>query len=405
MTRGQGHAQGSSQGNRRDDHGSSRQSFGERLAAKMQQTKVERLTTRLHASASARSTGSKGTEERQETGAREQQHGSVQRLTSDDIKAVREHVRGWTPEQVRESTRDRYSHLTERMQRTGQRPEQIAHTKNSYYTYRAAAVHAARTELRTALRDRDAATRTHDSEQKLDAETRIKASSETLAQYAPGTGDRTQDMQRTSLYTGAAHSERSNGKRDALNSRPNDWRDRVFAEVQPRDRDAVAVTALTGARPAEVERGVTVRNTGEILHIKIQGAKCNGNDRGQQWREISISYTEASKSTEGRHLLEQVKPGRESIIKIGDTGNFSDRVRSASDRAMPDQQKPVSPYDYRHAFSARLKADERLSASDRAAAMGQQSERSQSEYGTASQASKAGAGSISSIRASANTRN
>ena len=391
------------QGSRRDDQGtgqSSRQSFGERLAAKMQHTKAERLNERLHANTSARSTS---TERKQEIGAREQ-HGSVQRLTTDDIKAAREHVRGWAPEQVRESTRDRYSDLTERMQRTGQRPEQIAHTKNSYYAYRAAAVHTARTELRTSLRDRDAATRTHNPEQKLDAETRIRASSETLIRYAPGTGDKAQDMQRKSLYAGAAHSARSNGKRDALHSRPDDWRDRGFAEVQLRDRDAVAVTALTGARPAELERGIEVRNTGESLHIKIAGAKCNGSNRGQPWREITISRAEASKSVEGRHLLAQVKTGQVRTVKTGDAGNFSDRVRSASERAMPSQAKTVSPYDYRHAFSARLKADERLSASDRAAAMGQQSERSQSEYGTASQIGKAGAGRIASVRGSASTR-
>jgi len=265
-------------------------------------------------------------------------------------------------------------------------------------------VYEARTELRTALRDRDAAIRTHNHEQQLDAETRITASSETLNRYIPGTGDKMQDLQRTSLYTGAVHSERSNGKREALNSRPNDWRDRVWREVQPRDHDAVAVAALTGARPAEIERGIEVRNTGENLHIKIQGAKCDGKWSGQAQREITISRAEAEKSTEGRHLFAQVKQGQSRTIKIGDAGNFSDRVRSASERAMPDQQKPVSPYDFRHAFAARLKADGQLSASDRAAAMGQQSERSQSEYGTASQASKAGAGSISSIRASASTR-
>jgi integrase len=279
----------------------------------------------------------------------------------------------------------------------------MAGTKQSFYTYRAALVHEARTELRTALRDRDVASRAHNTEQKLNAETRIKTHTETLTKYAPSSGDREQDMQRKSAYTGARTSERSNGKREALDSRPPDWRDRVWKEVQPRDRDAVAVTALTGARPAEVEKGVSVHNTGDSLRITISGAKTNGVDRGQEQRTITISKAEAAKSSEGRHLLAAVKEGQTRTVKIGDAANFSDRVRHASERAMPDE-KTVSPYDYRHGFSARIKDDERLTPSDRAAALGQQSERSQSAYAGASSSASAGAGSISGASASSATR-
>jgi integrase len=361
-------------------------SFGAKLADKMQQTKADRLKDRVSEISSIRN----------------QAQNRPREISTADIKSAREHIKGWKPGQVRDSTQARYAALSERMQRTGKTPEQIAGTKQSFYTYRAALVHEARTELRTALRDRDVAARAHNPEQKMNAEARIKTHTETLTRYAPSAGDLAQDMERKSAYTGDRKSERSNGKREALDSRPADWRDRVWKEIQPRDRDAVAVTALTGVRPAELEKGVQVRNAGDSLQFKIEGAKTNGSDRGQEQRTITISKQEAAKSVEGRHLLDTVKPGQEREVKIGDAANFSDRVRHASERAMPGE-RTVSPYDYRHAFSARIKDDARLTQSDRAAALGQQSERSQSAYAGAGSAGSAGSGSISSASASTAT--
>ena len=235
------------------------------------------------------------------------------------------------------------------------------------------------------------------------AEARIRGAVKTLERYPPGTGDPRADMQRPSAYQGAAHSDRSNGKRDALDSRPVDWRDRIWSEIKERDRDAVAITALTGARPAELTKGVRVQHTKEgDLTFEIKGAKL-GDDRGQAKREIVISKEEASKSVEGRHLLTQIKEGQGRDVHIGDAKNFSDRVRHASERAMPGERS-VSPYDYRHAMASRLKADEHLTPADRAAALGQQAERSQETYGRASSAGQSGSGSISSARASSSTR-
>ena len=392
--------------NRDGDRGNWR-SFGERLAERKEQSATARLTDRLH-------------------DLRDRRESSAARMPLAEVKEARALVKDWKPEQVSDKTLAHYSMLNERMNRTGQKPEQIAGTRGSFQIYRASVVHQARTELRDALKERDAILRTqkieksvrksardsaqkpaHDSTQtRADlraTEARIRDAVKTLERYPPGTGNPQHDMQRPSAYRGAAHSDRSNGKRDALDQRPADWRDRLWGEIKERDKDAVAVTALTGARPAELVKGVRVQHeqNGD-LKFTIKGAKL-GDDRGQQVRTITVSRAEAAKSVEGRHLLAEINQGQGRTVQIGDPKNFSDRVRHASERAMPDQ-RTVSPYDFRHAFASRLKDDPRLDASDRAAALGQQAERSQEAYGRASSAGRSGAGSISSARASSSTR-
>ena len=386
-------------GGKSKDSGSSWRSFGERLAERKEQSAASRLTDRLHES-------------------RDKREFLATRMLLSEVKEARALVKDWKPDQVSDKTQARYDTLNERMQRTNQKPEQIAGTRGSFKIYRAATVHAARTELRAALKDRDAILRAAKTEKAVrkseqnpaqnraqlrDVEQRIREAKATLEKYPPGTGDPQRDMQRQSAYRGAEHSDRSNGKRDALAQRPVDWRDRLWGEIKDRDKDAVAVTALTGARPAELQKGVRVEHTKSgDLKFTIRGAKL-GDDRGQEKREIVISRTEAEKSVEGRHLLAQVKEGKGCDVRIGDAKNFSDRVRHASERAMPGERS-VSPYDFRHAFSARIKDDERLTPSDRAAALGQQAERSQEAYGRASSAGHSGSGSISSARASSSTR-
>lgn len=384
------------------DSGSSWRSFGEKLEARREQSASARLNDRLHTLRDVRET-------------------AAARMSLSEVKEARALVKDWKPDQVSDKTQARYDTLNERMSRTGQKPEQIAGTRGSFQIYRASLVHQARAELKQALRERDAILRTQKNEkaQKSEqnpaqtrtalraAESRIRAATETLKQYPPGTGDPREDKQRVSAYTGATHSDKSNGKRDALDSRPADWRDRIWSEIKERDKDAVAITALTGARPAELTKGVRVQHeqNGDLhgdLRFTIKGAKL-GDDRGQAKREIVISQAEAVKSAEGRHLLAQVKEGQGRDVRIGDAKTFSDRVRHASERAMPGE-RTVSPYDYRHAMASRLKADEHLTPADRAAALGQQAARSQEAYGRASSAAHSGAGSISSASASSGTR-
>ena len=292
------------------------------------------------------------------------------------IKEARAHIKGWRPDEVRPDTRNQYQKMTERMHKTGKLPEQAAGTTRAFYTHRAALVHTAKTELRESLTARDRAGREQNQEARHDAEKRIGAALAVLERYPPGS-DKADNFQRTSLYTGAHQSEHSNGKREALSERAPGWRDRVFAEVRDRDKDAVAVAALTGTRPAELVKGVQVEKTGAGLRFTIQGAKVDdATGRGQQSRTLEVSRADAAKSAEGRHLL--AGPSSREVRLDSTPGAFAHRVERASIRA--GEERPASPYDYRHAFADRARSDG-AGRDELAAALGHRSEASQSAYG------------------------
>lgn len=326
---------------------------------------------------------------------------SLERRTVDlaAVRQARVHVRGWNPDSLHHGTRERYRDMVQRLDRTAQLPEQAAGTTRAYHIYRAALVHEARAELKEALGERDKASRTRDEAAKAQAETRIATALVILDRYPPGERDHESNLTRVSLYQGPRQSERSNGKRDVLAERPADWRDRVWAQSRPQDQGAVAVLALTGARPAELEKGVHIERTSCGLAFTIRGAKVDDSKgRGQPERTITVPRVEAEKSVEGRHLLEIARSGKD--VRIESANAFTQRIAAAGERAGLER---VSAYDYRHAFSSRMKA-EGIERAQIAAALGHQAERSQAKYGSAGLASRSGSGSALSASASRSTR-
>ena len=371
---------------------SSGKSFSDKLADRAGLDKAGALRDKLHAMRDAREF-------------------KQSRLPLSEIKAARAEVKGWAPGQVADSTRTRYDELNSRMAATHQRPEQIGKTYSSFRAYRAAAVHEARAGLKSALADRDKADRSLKASPKSaearaavrDAESRIRAHSDTLKQYPAGTGDPRLDSQQPSRYSGdrKADAARTTSKRDALDQRPADWRGKVWAEVSPRDKDAVAVLALTGARPSEIEKGVRVdKLAGGDLKFTIKGAKVD-DLRGQQTRTITVSKADAERSVEGRHLSSELREGQGRTVQIGSASALSQRISRAGDRAglTSDGQRNVSSYDYRHAFASRLKDDPTVSREELAAALGHSTERSQEAYGRAG----SGSGGSGSAHASASS--
>ena len=353
-------------------------------------------------------------------------------ISNDRVAEARGHVAEWKPSDVKASTRDRYAVLNDRMERQGKGPEDIAGTRQSFYTYRAAKIHSAKESLKNALSDRDRAMRPEKAERrqasgykmsrggrfvanhsgvakaqewnakidaraeqkaalKIDAEKRIEAAMKVLEKYPPTAGDLAANSDRESAYKGARFSENSNGKREALDGRDPEWRDKVFAQVEARDKNAVAALALTGARPAELSKGIKVERTQEGATFTVQGAKFGAN-RGTESRTVSISNSELEKSSEGLHIQQKFAPGKTGTIKADGTA-VSARLGAAGERADIGGEKAVSGYDYRHAFSARNKQNTELTAEARAEAMGHRSIESQGAYGRAAQ--NGGAGNIS----------
>ena len=65
------------------------------------------------------------------------------------------------------------------------------------------------------------------------------------------------------------------------------WQRVAFDAATKGQRAAVAVMWATGCRPAEIERGVTIRRDGDALAIEIPGAKVTA-DKGQPIRRIAV---------------------------------------------------------------------------------------------------------------------
>jgi integrase len=148
--------------------------------------------------------------------------------------------------------------------------------------------------------------------------------------------------------------------------------------VQNRHADRLAVLALTGCRPAELQAGVrlSVKRTEKgtpYLCARIQGAK-HDDTRGHEVREVRI------------------------LAKAGLAKIFADRCGDSSidvettpadyrslNRVLAAAGGGVSCYSFRHAMGGELKAaiaDGSISAKEAAAAMGHRSTVSLSYYGT-----------------------
>lgn len=293
----------------------------------------------------------------------------------EDVKEARGFVKGFNARDVSADTAARYSRAVNQMRSAGQRPEDAA-SKATFQFQRAALVHVTRNEVKAGLRDLDKHRRAGDVDRAADAYTRVRDGLDTLRRYPPSTGNRAEDMQRQSVYNGPPRAEHSNGKRDSLTGLPDDWRDRVQREVGDADRPAVAVMALSGARPVEV-KGIRARQDGQQIALTIRGAKVDS-DRGVASRTITFDRDELAGTEAGRDLLTWLgNREQRTVTHSGTVGSFRERVARAADRAdLPD----VTAYTYRHAEARRLK-DDNTPRGEIAARLGHRAERSQSQYG------------------------
>lgn len=149
--------------------------------------------------------------------------------------------------------------------------------------------------------------------------------------------------------------KRRQTKRVDLYKLPDNWRELMISRL-PNYRDAVAVAAISGCRPAELVHGVEVSAVDGVLKIRISGAKVTEKS-GQEWRELSFDLPSANPLAVilGRIALEN---GGRTVIKINDAKAFSGAVRSAGKRAFKDFSRTITPYSFRHQFASDLKAAE-----------------------------------------------
>lgn len=161
------------------------------------------------------------------------------------------------------------------------------------------------------------------------------------------------------------------------------WQEQVMASATVKQKPFVALMWATGCRPAEIERGVTVRRVQGGIEIEIPGAKVT-ETKGQPRRKILID----AKSPAGLHLGMALgaKAEIEMSRKAKRIGNDFADIRRRTGLAT------VSAYSFRHQVSADLKAAG-VDKNAIAQVLGHASERTQGRYGRPSKG-RAGGGII-----------
>ena len=163
----------------------------------------------------------------------------------------------------------------------------------------------------------------------------------------------------------------------------DDWQRRAYNAATPTQQPAVALIWATGARPEEVERGVSVERLThnesgkEYLAVTISGAKITKTS-GQEQRTIVIDLD----SDAGKVLSDHMGEKDEVIIRRG-----AKRLNKDFTAIRERTGLKVSPYSMRHQMSANLKPEFGVDGAKKVAqAMGHATTRSQGRYGSAQQA-------------------
>jgi integrase len=247
-----------------------------------------------------------------------------------------------------------------RMIARGLTPEKVAHTQRSFYFYRAAYVQHFAALINDELRLTDKAQKLNDAKNFADGVGRLSELCRELEHYRPDPNGNHLDKGLISKWAVEIEKRAKTGfkavshsKRSRLRGLPANWREKMFAaSAKSKYRDALAVLGVTGARPAELENGITVQaNAKGNLVFTIKGVKTHDGKYGQETRVIEIE----PKSVDGQHLSSQIREVGEMVVHAK-AGALSDRVREFSKVVFPKLKNVVSAYVYRHQFSADLKA-------------------------------------------------
>ncbi|WP_284258616.1 site-specific integrase [Acidocella aquatica] len=174
-------------------------------------------------------------------------------------------------------------------------------------------------------------------------------------------------------------------KRRYLGRMPAGWRQAIVeaAPVGSEYYTPLLVMALTGVRPAELKKGVSVTITAQgCLLITIKGAKVS-TTTGQPERRLWVRVDNPT-AWQLFAAVTASDPEQGLRVSIQDPRTFCDHIRSLSRKLYPKIRYVASPYSFRHAFASDQKAmhvpDEML-----AKMMGHVSARSKQGYGVARQ--------------------
>jgi len=163
-------------------------------------------------------------------------------------------------------------------------------------------------------------------------------------------------------------------KRKVLPKLPAGWQLHIWESVgATKYRAAIAVSMLSGARPEELSRGARLKIADGCIAISVECAKTG---LSEPERRSAAAYLDTAPA---RYLAELVAQGTD-LVRINSKDCFASTVREIGERA---GFRGVSPYVFRHAFSAATKAH--YGPEDVARALGHSNARSQRRYGASRQ--------------------
>lgn len=178
-------------------------------------------------------------------------------------------------------------------------------------------------------------------------------------------------------------------KRLALKGLPSDWRERICNfNLESKYRLPMLVAALTGCRPAELEKGVCVRLKkpahikGFIVEFEVSGAKVS-DQKGQEIRRITYAPDTKNKLLSDFLSAIDLFENKEFQIIVKNAANFSKEITRIAKLIWPAHKEDLSAYCFRHQFSSDLK--KHYSGDDVSLALGHASSKTRKIYGSASQ--------------------
>lgn len=178
--------------------------------------------------------------------------------------------------------------------------------------------------------------------------------------------------------------DKVSGKRKFLNRLPEGWMGMLIDELPIQHQEPAMLMALTGCRPAELGKGILLEVIDDdYLKVTIKGAKYKEGLQGQKERTLNIHAWHA-------HRLFNLAYEEPVEVTIN-TESFRKAVRRTADKL---GFKGVSPYCFRHQFSANMKAElgDRWTHEDLAKALGHITDRCQQYYGHPNQKRGKGSG-------------
>jgi integrase len=316
---------------------------------------------------------------------------------------LREQCRNILDQKISDSTKEQYRTVGLRLEKTrsqlGEHVDLSAYVGNAktFYAYRAATRFYAAEEGRKAISAYDKATKQNDAIAKAEAWQKIVMYAADLVRYpkdsTPGLPNNTEiklgltDKKQAgepaeAKKNGVAAIGKSTSKlsdANAINKKYPEWKYLLwehFSTTKSHWLDQVAVSSLTGCRPAELN-DVDIQQKNGMLVITIPGAKVR-EFSGQPWRRFTIKN---DGSAEFKHLFDLAE--HTSNIKSHGLGDdaFSAALSYAGKKVLPKAPR-MSAYVYRHSLAADLKAD-KCTREQIAAALGQAVTKTQDTYGRA----------------------